>query len=256
MSHFNGEAFTYTLIIAINSLFGTVGYMFFGNITAGLPFHSVLCLFLENVVYNLCPDPTTECTSPFVIFVQCMLIIDVFFTFPIIMAPAYDVIEDSLFVDGNHQLEKDLLVEPTTEYELRRCSLTFRQHNYLHGPKDAYCFGLLPMYNAHWKKCIIRAIVLVFVGALALAIPDLSDLLGNFSKLPASFIGIVTGATVSFNGFIMGPLCHLKVQYNEQQWKGMWWIVTLLFHVALIIGGVGLGGWTVYSSVQSFIANW
>jgi hypothetical protein len=42
-----------------------------------------------------------------------MLIIDVFWTFPIIMAPVYDVIEDSMFVEGNAQLEKDLLVEPT-----------------------------------------------------------------------------------------------------------------------------------------------
>jgi hypothetical protein len=78
---------------------------------------------LENVVYNLCPDGSGECATPFIIFVQCMLIIDVFWTFPIIMAPAYDVIEDSLFVDGNHQLEKDLLVEPTTPYAL--LSLSF-----------------------------------------------------------------------------------------------------------------------------------
>jgi hypothetical protein len=66
-------------------------------------------------------------------------------------------------------------------------------------------------------------------------------------------IGIITGVTITFNGFVIGPLIHLKVQYNEKKWVGVWWILTLLFHGSLIIFGLLLGGWTIYLSVDSFI---
>jgi len=109
-------------------------------------------------------------------------------------------------------------------------------------PRDPWLFGILPFYSAHWKKCIIRTIILLFVGGLAILLPDISQL-----------IEIITGITVTFNGFVMGPLCHLRVQYLEKKWVGAWWILSLLCNSIIILFGLLIGGWTVYLSIIKLI---
>lgn len=87
---------TYVFIGLLNAAFATIAYMFFGEKTGTCRKNCNLTVPEELVLENLCPDG--QCTSTFVVIAISTLIVDVFFTFPLIMAPVYELLELSLFV--------------------------------------------------------------------------------------------------------------------------------------------------------------
>eukprot|EP01130_Rhizamoeba_saxonica_P016306 TRINITY_DN7515_c0_g1_i1.p1 TRINITY_DN7515_c0_g1~~TRINITY_DN7515_c0_g1_i1.p1 ORF type:complete len:428 (-),score=64.13 TRINITY_DN7515_c0_g1_i1:90-1373(-) len=161
---------SYCIVTIVNVVFAVIAYMFFGDKTKSI------------VLENLCPDSTCL----YVTIAQIALCIDVFFTYPVILVPATDVIEDHIF-EGK---------------------------------------------VAHWKKIILRTLVNGVVFAVAVGVPNISELLN-----------LISGIALCYNGFIMGPIVYLKTRRDNEYGLSLLLYVS---HIAIVIFGFGIGGWTTY----------
>jgi len=157
------------------------------------------------------------------------LIIDVLFTYPLILTTVHEVLESTVFF---YNLPKDkgsdFLMEDQKKNIQRR--------------------GKFPIEFSLLKRNVLRTGVVCLVWAMAAAIPNVSGLLG-----------IISGIAITFNAFILGPLVHLKLTYDEAHssyFKKISWLVTLILHVMIILFGAGIGIWATYLSVQSVIKDY
>jgi len=208
----------------------------------------------ELVLDNLCPDD--HCTSSFVILALVALTIDVFFSFPLIMAPVYEVVELSMFARKMPEIVEG---EEDGSIQRRESMLLYADDSMR--PRGNACSGLPPWQPAHWKKMVLRTILMGITGALGIGISCISQLLA-----------LVSGFTLTFNGFIIGPLIHLAMRYNRQIQKfeglrdktdyespmertGMSCLLFVWWDIFLLLFGTGIGGWTVYLAVVDLRDN-
>jgi len=191
--------------------------MFFGSKTAPL------------VLDNLCPQE--PCTSVAVIVARCTLVVDVFFTFPLIMAPVYEILELTFFKSSYQARVSNKAIQDRDTEE----SLSYK-HN---GNQETVPSVPCTTKEAHWKKMILRTFLLFCVGILGIAVPNITELLA-----------LVTGFTLTFNGFIIAPLCHIKLMYKRGQVYGISGLLLIWWDAFLILAGTGLGGWTTYLAIS------
>jgi len=203
----------YVIIAISNTIFATIAYMFFGPDTQSL------------VLENLCPDGV--CVNTFTTLAQISLFVDVIFTFPLVLAPAHEVIENSLFRDPDESFAD--LIQPITNSS----DVEFT------GSSKCMClfeYSLL-------KRNFLRTICILVTYAVAALIPNISAL-----------VGIISGVTLTFNAFIMGPLVHLKWKYDKiisKEDVSYQWLFSLCANIFLILSGFVLGGWSTYLAIQS-----
>jgi len=202
----------YMIIIIVNTAFATIAYMFFGdNIDS-------------NVLTNICPE--TLCAHPFSIIAHAALVIDVLFTFPLVLATVHEVLESSIFYYTPRDDDSVLL---PVDHDIQKTHRRF------------------PMEYSLIKRNILRTGVVFLCWALAAAIPNVGDLLG-----------IISGIAITFNAFVLGPLIHLKLKFDEHsvsEMKRFSWLLSLILHTFIILFGAGIGWWSAYLSVISVISD-
>lgn len=215
----------------------------------------------ELVLDNLCPQGA--CTNSFVIIAHVALTVDVFFSFPLIMAPVYEVVELSLF--GRTAPETRIEEEEEESIQRRDVGLIYADAGSDSGYVEKYPtksqWWLPPWEPAHWKKMILRTLLLILTGALGIGISCIGQLLA-----------LVSGFTLTFNGFVIGPLIHMAMRYSKQIKKfeglrdgtdyetsmersGLSCMLSVWWDAFLILFGIGIGGWTIYLAVVDLVNN-
>eukprot|EP01123_Difflugia_compressa_P006180 TRINITY_DN18355_c0_g1_i1.p1 TRINITY_DN18355_c0_g1~~TRINITY_DN18355_c0_g1_i1.p1 ORF type:complete len:449 (+),score=40.59 TRINITY_DN18355_c0_g1_i1:150-1349(+) len=205
----------YIIIAITNTIFATISYMFFGNNTEDL------------VLLNICPG--VSCVNTYTIIAQIALFVDVLFTFPLVLAPAHEVIEKAIFVT---QEERETFTSSTIQLKRSESSSNFRFNS-------AKCFYVID-YSL-FRRNILRTLTMVLTYAIAALIPNISGL-----------VGIVSGATLTYNSFIMGAIIHLKCEYNyadAMEVRSFRWYMKLTIHIFIILCGIFLGVWAVYLAI-------
>jgi len=66
--------------------------------------------------------------------------------------------------------------------------------------------SLTPQHVAYWKKMLTRTVMILLTLAMALAVPNVSDL-----------VGLIVGVSNSTNSFILPMLIYLKVCHDERR---------------------------------------
>jgi len=175
------------------------------------------------------------------------------------MAPVYEVLELSLFSrnadvediysdEPSVQIQRSSASQPDEKYMYKEPLLSYSEEA---KPGLKNCLTL-PWKAAHWKKMILRTLLLIFTLGVALAIPCLSQL-----------IALISGFTLTFNGFIIGPLCNLSLQYMYKPKKetleptvlGIHNFFLIWWDVFLILFGFVIGFWTIYLSVLDLVKH-
>ena len=99
--------------------------------------------------------------------------------------------------------------------------------------------------SSHWKKCVVRTLLCALTLGLAVAIPDISDL-----------INLVSGISLSFNTFIFPPLVYLKLDWisikiGEKKFRPLVWLLFIL----ILLFGCGAAVVTTIQAVQQVISD-
>uniref|UniRef100_A0A6B2L6M1 Amino acid transporter transmembrane domain-containing protein n=1 Tax=Arcella intermedia TaxID=1963864 RepID=A0A6B2L6M1_9EUKA len=88
----------------------------------------------------------------------------------------------------------------------------------------------------------IRFLCNVVACVAAIFIPNLGDLLS-----------ITSGIALTYNGFVMGPVLYLNRRYKEIEYRTNWFYFNAFLHIALLLFGVSLGGWTTYLAIKDVV---
>eukprot|EP01126_Amoeba_proteus_P036929 TRINITY_DN3781_c0_g1_i2.p1 TRINITY_DN3781_c0_g1~~TRINITY_DN3781_c0_g1_i2.p1 ORF type:complete len:139 (+),score=5.51 TRINITY_DN3781_c0_g1_i2:201-617(+) len=95
--------------------------------------------------------------------------------------------------------------------------------------------------HTHFRVCIVRTILMILTGIAGIFIDNISSL-----------IGLVSGFTLTLNGFILGPLCYLRMKYDTESSKQpAWrWGLSVGVHTFLILTGTVVGCYQVYLAIR------
>ncbi len=175
-----------------NIVFAAFAYMFFGDAVKDI------------VINNLGK-------SIFVTLARIALVVDLVFTFVVVFVPCRDVVEQTLLAS------KGQIFSFPSPSDISRQSIDLPINTTQVVLEDNEDINSNDQPNEHldviphWKKMLVRTVMILITMGFAVAIPNVSDL-----------VGIVVGVSNSMNSFILPTLIYLKVSFDEDKQAGVY----------------------------------
>ncbi|KAL6060342.1 Transmembrane amino acid transporter protein [Balamuthia mandrillaris] len=215
-AHFKWTAIiSFIIVTLINMIFAAIGYMLFKDHT-------------DSIVINNLQN------NAFVSVARIMLVIDLFFTYLVVIVPARDIVETSLLKEKPaKKTNTDNFGEDDDDEdyeEVRPVPVTFKQK-------------VVVWFKDNWRglaRNVIRTVMVGITVLIATTITQFSDL-----------IGLVSGLALSAMAFILPPLLHLKLNWKGWRRIGFMTVVNVL----IIVFGLVAGVTTTFESVKSIVKN-